>query len=67
MAGLVPAIHTEGGAYVSGLSRGFLPCGMGYCAVLCDFYAMLLGNAPGGAEVMAGSGLGALPSVTASP
>ena len=41
---------------------GFLPCGMVYGAL---FYAMLAGSALGGAEVMAGFGLGTLPSVTA--
>ncbi|MGO9741056.1 MAG: sulfite exporter TauE/SafE family protein [Roseiarcus sp.] len=52
---------SEGGAFVSGLIWGFLPCGMVYGAL---FYAMLSGSALGGAEVMAGFGLGTLPSVT---
>ncbi len=51
-----------GGAFVSGMIWGFLPCGMVYGAL---FYAMLAGSALGGAEVMAGFGLGTLPSVTA--
>jgi len=50
------------GALVSGMIWGFLPCGMVYGAL---FYAMLSGGALGGAEVMAGFGLGTLPSVTA--
>ena len=41
---------------------GFLPCGMVYGAL---FYAMLSGGALSGAGVMAGFGLGTLPSVTA--
>jgi len=53
---------TDGGAFLSGLVWGFLPCGMVYGAL---FYAMLSGSALGGAEVMAGFGLGTLPSVTA--
>jgi sulfite exporter TauE/SafE len=53
---------TDGGAFLSGLLWGFLPCGMVYGAL---FYAMLSGSALGGAEVMAGFGLGTLPSVTA--
>ena len=53
---------TGGGAFVSGLIWGFLPCGMVYGAL---FYAMLSGSALGGAEVMAGFALGTLPSVTA--
>jgi len=53
---------SDGGAFVSGLIWGFLPCGMVYGAL---FYAMLSGTALGGAEVMAGFGLGTLPSVTA--
>jgi hypothetical protein len=53
---------TEGGAFVSGMIWGFLPCGMVYGAL---FYATLSGGALSGAEVMAGFGLGTLPSVTA--
>jgi len=53
---------SDGGAFVSGMIWGFLPCGMVYGAL---FYAMLSGSALGGAEVMAGFALGTLPSVTA--
>jgi sulfite exporter TauE/SafE len=53
---------SEGGAFVSGMIWGFLPCGMVYGAL---FYAMLSGSALGGAAVMAGFALGTLPSVTA--
>ena len=53
---------SDGGAFLSGLIWGFLPCGMVYGAL---FYAMLSGSALGGAEVMAGFALGTLPSVTA--
>jgi sulfite exporter TauE/SafE len=53
---------TDGGALVSGMLWGFLPCGMVYGAL---FYATLSGGALSGAEVMAGFGLGTLPSVTA--
>jgi sulfite exporter TauE/SafE len=53
---------TKGGAFVSGLIWGFLPCGMVYGAL---FYAMLSGSALGGAAVMAGFAIGTLPSVTA--
>lgn len=50
------------GAFASGLMWGFLPCAMVYGAL---FYAMLSGSALRGAAVMAGFGLGTLPSVTA--
>ena len=50
------------GAFVSGLVWGLLPCGMVYGAL---FYAMLTGGAFRGMMVMAGFGLGTLPSVTA--
>ncbi len=50
------------GAFTSGLIWGLLPCGMVYGAL---FYAMLTGGAWRGAAVMAGFGLGTLPSVTA--
>ena len=50
------------GAFASGLVWGLLPCGMVYGAL---FYAMLTGEAWRGAAVMAGFGLGTLPSVTA--
>jgi len=50
------------GAFVSGLVWGLLPCGMVYGAL---FYAMLSGSAVHGAMVMAGFGVGTLPSVTA--
>lgn len=52
----------HGGAFLSGLVWGFLPCGIVYGAL---FYAMLSGSALGGFQVMAGFGLGTLPSVTA--
>ncbi len=51
------------GAFASGLIWGFLPCGMVYGAL---FYAMLSGSALHGGAVMAGFGLGTLPSVTAA-
>ncbi|MGO9418336.1 sulfite exporter TauE/SafE family protein [Roseiarcus sp.] len=50
------------GAFASGLVWGLLPCGMVYGAL---FYAILAGDAWRGAAVMAGFGLGTLPSVTA--
>ncbi len=50
------------GAFASGLVWGLLPCGMVYGAL---FYAMLAGDAWRGAAVMAGFGIGTLPSVTA--
>ncbi len=53
----------EAGAFASGLIWGFLPCGMVYGAL---FYAMLSGSALHGGAVMAGFGLGTLPSVTAA-
>ena len=53
---------SDGGAFLSGMIWGFLPCGMVYGAL---FYAMLAGSTLGGAEVMAGFALGTLPSVTA--
>ena len=53
---------SDAGAFVSGLIWGLLPCGMVYGAL---FYAMLAGSALGGAAVMAGFGLGTLPSVSA--
>ncbi len=53
----------DAGAFASGLVWGFLPCGMVYGAL---FYAMLSGNALHGGAVMAGFGLGTLPSVTAA-
>ena len=51
----------EAGAFASGLVWGLLPCGMVYAAL---FYAMLTGDPLRGAAVMAGFGLGTLPSVT---
>ena len=48
-------------AALAGLVWGLLPCGMVYAALL---YAMLAGNAQGGALVMLGFGLGVMPSVT---
>ncbi len=53
----------QGGAFASGVVWGLMPCGMVYGAL---FYAMLTGCAAGGAAVMAGFGLGTLPSVTAA-
>lgn len=50
------------GALAAGMVWGFLPCGMVYGAL---FYAGLSGGALAGAAVMAGFGLGTLPSVTA--
>jgi sulfite exporter TauE/SafE len=44
----------------SGLAWGFLPCGMVYGAL---FYAILTGSGAGGGLVMAGFGLGTVPSV----
>jgi len=60
-----PAGHltSDAGAFASGLMWGFLPCGMVYGAL---FYAMLSGTALQGGAVMAGFGLGTLPSVTAA-
>jgi sulfite exporter TauE/SafE len=57
-----PAFAGQAGAFASGIVWGVLPCGMVYGAL---FYAMLSGSALGGAAVMAGFGLGTLPSVTA--
>ncbi len=57
-----PAFAGGRGAFASGLVWGFLPCGMVYGAL---FYAMLSGSVAGGGAVMAGFGLGTLPSVTA--
>ena len=49
------------GPFVAGLSWGIVPCPMVYAAL---FTAMLTGSAAGGAIVMAGFGLGTVPSVT---
>ena len=49
--------------FLAGAAWGLLPCGMVYGAL---FYAMLAGSGGGGALVMAGFGLGTLPSVTAT-
>lgn len=57
-----PRSPRAAGAFASGLIWGLLPCGMVYGAL---FYAMLTGDAWRGAAVMAGFGLGTLPSVTA--
>ncbi len=57
-----PAFAGGAGAFASGLVWGLLPCGMVYGAL---FYAMLSGDALRGGAVMAGFGLGTLPSVTA--
>ena len=58
-----PRLAGEAGAFASGLMWGFLPCGMVYGAL---FYAMLSGSPVHGGAVMAGFGLGTLPSVTAA-
>ena len=58
-----PRLAGDAGAFASGLMWGFLPCGMVYGAL---FYAMLSGSALQGGAVMAGFGLGTLPSVTAA-
>lgn len=62
---LSPALHlsNDAGAFASGMMWGFLPCGMVYGAL---FYAMLSGSALHGGAVMAGFGVGTLPSVTAA-
>ena len=52
-----------GGSYAAGLAWGVLPCSMVYLAL---FYAMLAGSGPGGAQVMAGFGLGTVPAVVAT-
>ena len=49
-------------AFAAGLAWGFMPCGLVYGAL---FYAGLAGGPLAGALVMAGFGLGTLPSVTA--
>ena len=49
------------GAFAAGMAWGFLPCGLVYGAL---FYAGLSGGPLAGALVMAGFGLGTLPSVT---
>jgi sulfite exporter TauE/SafE len=59
---LAHASPNGAGAFAAGLMWGLMPCGMVYGAL---FYAMLSGSALGGAAVMAGFGLGTLPSVTA--
>ncbi|QFR33456.1 sulfite exporter TauE/SafE family protein [Ancylobacter sp. TS-1] len=51
------------GPFLAGTAWGLLPCGMVYGAL---FYAMLAGSGGGGAVVMAGFGLGTLPSVMAT-
>ncbi len=48
------------GPLLAGFAWGFLPCGMVFGAL---FYAMLTGSGAGGAMVMAGFGIGTLPSV----
>lgn len=50
-------------AVLAGLVWGLMPCGMVYSALL---FAMISGSAFGGAAVMAGFGLGVIPSVTAA-
>ena len=51
------------GPFAAGLGWGTIPCPMVYAAL---FTAMLTGSAAGGATLMAGFGLGTLPSVTAT-
>jgi sulfite exporter TauE/SafE len=63
VARAVAAARAPGGAFVSGMIWGFLPCGLVYGAL---FYAGLSGGAASGAAVMAGFGLGTLPAVTAA-
>ena len=58
-----PSASTTGTALMSGLIWGFLPCGMVYASLLT---AMLTGSGAGGVLLMAGFGLGTLPSVTAT-
>jgi uncharacterized protein len=62
IARAVSRIRSPGGALTAGMVWGFLPCGMVYGAL---FYAGLSGGALSGALVMAGFGIGTLPSVTA--
>jgi len=56
-------LANDTGAFTLGLTWGFLPCAIVYGAL---FYAMLSGSALRGGVVMAGFGLGTLPSVTAA-
>lgn len=58
---VAPYAPTTLAALISGLVWGFLPCGMVYAAL---FTAMLTGSGSGGLLLMAGFGLGTLPSVT---
>ncbi len=51
------------GPFAAGLAWGTIPCPMVYAAL---FTAMLSGSGAGGAVLMAGFGLGTLPSVTAT-
>lgn len=48
---------------LAGMIWGLLPCGMVYAAL---FYAMLAGDAAGGASIMAGFGLGTVPAVASA-
>lgn len=57
------ALAGPAGPFLAGTAWGLLPCGMVYGAL---FYAMLAGSGGGGAMVMAGFGLGTLPSVMAT-
>ncbi len=56
-------LRAPSGALAAGMVWGLLPCGMVYGAL---FYAGLSGGPLQGAAVMAGFGLGTLPSVTAA-
>ncbi len=55
--------YTVAGPFVSGLTWGIVPCPMVYAAL---FTATLTGSLAGGVTLMAGFGLGTLPSVTAT-
>ncbi len=62
IARAVASVRGPQGAFAAGMAWGFLPCGLVYGAL---FYAGLSGGPLGGAAVMAGFGLGTLPSVSA--
>lgn len=56
-----PVRHSSIGPFVAGVTWGVVPCPMVYAAL---FTAMLTGSWLGGVIVMAGFGLGTVPSVT---
>ena len=62
VARAVASLRTPSSALAAGMLWGFLPCGLVYGAL---FYAGLSGGPLNGAAVMAGFGLGTMPSVTA--